>query len=184
MIGILSFESNSRKNKLTVLMLAIVGLSLVAVGGAVAQSGDQLADETVPIDNDTEEVYLEVTNTSGDNVNYTVYGVDSEGITTEVDAGQISAGENDTTQQTFAADASAYSSYRFVVTEDSSDMDQETAEAIDVGEIVTQSADGGGAMFASAGGLFSPLNILIGLLAVAAAFLLGLFDPVKQRLSG
>jgi len=183
MIGIQSNDSNSRLNNFAMLLAALVGISLLAVGGAVA-AGDQLADETVPIDNSTEEVYLEVTNTSGDAVDYTLYGVDSGGITTEVNAGQISATANNTTQKTFAADTSAYASYRFVVTEDASDNDNETVESVDVGEIVTQSADGGGAILAGSGGLLTPLNIIIGVLAVAVAFLLGLFDPLKAKFSG
>jgi len=194
MIGINSNDSKSRSQTLAVLLATLVGLSVVvmAAGGAVAQTtetptptsnSDQLADETVAVDNDTQEVYLKVTNTSGDQVDYVVYGVD-EGITTEVNSGSISATEGNSTQTTFAADTDSYDSYRFVVNQDPDDGDNETVESVEVGEIVSQES-GGGAIFAgTGGGLVTPMNILIAVLVAAGAYLLGVFDPIKRRISG
>jgi len=190
MIGNSADDSNSRKKTMAVLLATLVGASMMlatVTGGAVAagnSDSDTLTDDTVSIDNSTEEVYLEVTNSSGDNLNYSVYGVE-DGITTQVDSGQISAPADETNQLTLAADSETYDAYRFVVTEDPTDGDNETAEAIEVGEIVTQSAgDGGGAIFASAGGILTPLNLLIAVLVAAGAYLLGVFDPVKRRIAG
>ena len=136
MIGILSNDSNSRKKTTAVLLASLVAASMMfmtvtaGVAAAANSDSDTLSDETVSIDNSTEEVYLEVTNSSGDNLNYTVYGVE-DGITTQVDSGQISAASGETNQLTLAADSETYDAYRFVVTEDPTDGDNETAEAIE-----------------------------------------------------
>lgn len=186
-------NTSAGKNRLSKsLSLALVGLvtfSLLAVSGPVGvaaaanSDADQLADKSVSVDNSTEQVYLEVTNTSSQQVNYTVYGVE-DGITTQVDSGLISAPSDDSTQQTFAVDSASYDSYRFVVTEDPRDSDNETVESVDVGEIVEQSSGGGGIFGGGGDGLLTPMNILIAALLAAAAFLLGLFDPLKQRFAG
>lgn len=190
MIGNTSDDSNSRQKSLAVVLASLVAASMMfmtvtaGVAAAANSDSDTLTDETVSIDNSTEEVYLEVTNSSGDNLNYTVYGVE-DGITTQVDSGQISAASGETNQLTLAADSGTYDAYRFVVTEDPTDSDNETAEAIEVGEIVTQSAgDGGGGIFASSGGIVTPMNILIAVLIAAGAYLLGVFDPIKRRIAG
>ncbi|NHN63816.1 hypothetical protein G9463_10975 [Haloarcula sp. JP-Z28] len=141
-----------------------------------------MADKTVAVNNQTQQVYLEVTNTSAQSVDYTVYGV-SDGITTQVDSGMVSAASGETTEKTFAVDSSEYDSYRIVVEEDGTDSDSESAESIEIGEIVQQSS--GGAIFGGGGdGIFTPMNILIAALLGAAAFLLGLFDPIKRRIAG
>ncbi|WP_018259335.1 hypothetical protein [Halomicrobium katesii] len=189
-------DGSNRSQTLAVLLATLVGLSMVVMaGGAVAQTtetatptptsnSDELADETVSVDNDTQEVYLKVTNTSGDTVDYVVYGID-EGITTEVNTGTISATAGNSTETTFAADTDSYDSYRFVVNQDPDDGDNESVESVEVGEIVTQSSDGGGAIFAGGGGgLLTPMNLLIAVLIFAGAYLLGVFDPVKRRISG
>ncbi|TKX86257.1 hypothetical protein EXE43_09430 [Halorubrum sp. SS5] len=149
---------------------------------AVAQSGAELADKEVTVDGDTESVYLEVTNTSGDALNYTVYGI-ADGLSTEVDSGTISATSNDTARQEFAVNATEYDSYRVVVTEDASDSDSESAESIEIGTTVNQ-ADGGGGAFAGVGGggLINPTNGLILVVVLAVSYLAGLWDPVKERL--
>jgi hypothetical protein len=169
------------------LALALVAVLMVGVAPAAAgNSADtQLADKSVTVDNETQEVYLEVTNTSGQLVNYTVYGVD-DGLTTQVNSGQISAAANNTTQKTFAANGTAYDSYRFTVSEDPSDNDNETVESVSVGKIVEQSADSdGGAIFGGGGGgLLTPMNVVIAILVMAVAYLIGLFDPLKERISG
>ncbi|KOX93221.1 hypothetical protein AMS69_10160 [Haloarcula rubripromontorii] len=142
-----------------------------------------MADKTVAVDNQTQQVYLEVTNTSGQSIDYTVYGV-SDGITTKVDSGQVSAAANQTSEQTFAVDSSEYDSYRIVVEEDDTDSDSESAESIEIGKIVQQSSGGGGIFGGGGDGLLTPMNILIAALLAAAAFLLGLFDPIKRRIAG
>ena len=151
---------------------------------AVAQSGAELADKEVTVDSDTESVYLEVTNTSGDALNYTVYGI-ADGLSTEVDSGTISATSNDTARQEFAVNATEYDSYRVVVTEDASDSDEESAENIEIGTTVNQTSGGGG-VFAGVGGggLFSPRNILIGLVVIGGAYVAGFLDPLKNALEG
>jgi len=173
---------NMKKTGLAAL-LAFAVLTSMAVP-AVAQSGSELADKEVTVDSDTESVYLEVTNTSGDALNYTVYGI-ADGLSTEVDAGTISATSNDTARQEFAVNATEYDSYRVVVTEDASDSDSESAESIEIGTTVNQ-ADGGGGVFAGVGGggLFSTTNLLIGGVVVVGAYLLGLLDPLKNALEG
>lgn len=191
MIGPFSTDKNSsRPIALLLAGLICAGVALAGVGGAAAQttatptsSSDTLADETIAVDNQTQSLYLEVTNTSSQSIDYTVYGV-SDGITTQVDSGGISAAANETKEKTFAVDADEYDDYRIVVEEDGTDTDNETAESIEIGEIVQQ--ESGGAIFGGGGGdgIFTPMNILIGALLVAAAFLLGLFDPLKRRISG
>ena len=165
-------------------LLALAVLTSMAVPAA-AQSGTELADKEVTVDGETESVYLEVTNTSGDSLNYTVYGI-SDGLSTEVDAGTISsADENDTVRQTFTVDSEQYDSYRVVVTEDASDSDTESADNIEIGTTVNQ-ASGGGGVFAGVGGggLFSPTNILIGLVVIGGAYVAGFLDPLKNALEG
>ena len=171
---------NIKKTGLAAL-LALVVLTSMAVP-AVAQSGAELADKEVTVDSDTESVYLEVTNTSGDALNYTVYGI-ADGLSTEVDAGTISATSNDTARQEFAVNATEYDSYRVVVTEDASDSDSESAESIEIGTTVNQ-VDGGGGAFAGVGGggLINPTNGLILVVVLAVSYLAGLWDPVKERL--
>jgi len=189
MKGNTSADKTSISKILSLTLAGLITFSLLAVGGPVGTAAagnsdsDTLADKSVAIDNSTEQVYLEVTNTSGQQVNYTVYGVD-DGITTQVDSGLISADSGNTTQKTWAADSETYDSYRFVVSEDPRDSDNETVQSVDVGEIVEQSSSGGGAIFGGSGGLLTPMNILIVVLLGAAAFLLGLFDPVKRRITG
>jgi len=172
---------NMKKTGLAAL-LAFAVLTSMAVP-AVAQSGSELADKEVTVDSDTESVYLEVTNTSGDALNYTVYGI-ADGLSTEVDSGTISATSNDTARQEFAVNATEYDSYRVVVTEDASDSDSESAESIEIGTTVNQVDSGGGGVFAGVGGggLFSTTNILIGGVVVVGAYALGLFDPLKDSL--
>jgi hypothetical protein len=173
---------NIKKTGLAAL-LALAVLTSMAVP-AVAQSGAELADKEVTVDSDTESVYLEVTNTSGDALNYTVYGI-ADGLSTEVDSGTISATSNDTARQTFAVNATEYDSYRVVVTEDASDSDEESAENIEIGTTVNQTSGGGG-VFAGVGGggLFSPRNILIGLVVIGGAYVAGFLDPLKNALEG
>ena len=195
MIGPFSTDKNSsRPIALLLAGLICAGVALAGVGGAAAattetatptetSTSDTLADKTVAVDNQTQQVYLEVTNTSGQSLDYTVYGV-SDGITTQVDSGTVSAASGETTEQTFAVDSSEYGEYRVVVEEDSSDSDSESAESIEIGKIVQQSSGGGGIFGGGGDGLLTPMNILIAVLLAAAAFLLGLFDPLKQRISG
>ncbi|MFY4815198.1 hypothetical protein ACOJIV_21245 [Haloarcula sp. AONF1] len=170
---------NIKKTGLAAL-LALAVLASMAVP-AVAQSDAELADKEVTVDGETESVYLEVTNTSGDALNYTVYGI-ADGLSTEVDSGTISATSNDTARQTFAVNATEYDSYRVVVTEDASDSDEESAENIEIGTTVNQS--GGGGAFAGVGGsgLINPTNGLILIVVLAVSYLAGLWDPVKERL--
>ncbi|GGK64628.1 hypothetical protein [Haloarcula sebkhae] len=192
MIGPFSTDKNSsRPIALLLAGLICAGIALAGVGGAAAattetptetSTSDTLADKTVAVDNQTQQVYLEVTNTSAQTVDYTVYGV-SDGITTQVDSGAVSAADGETTEKTFAVDSGEYDSYRILVEEDGTDSDNETAENIEIGEIVQQ--ESGGAIFGGGGdGIFTPMNILIAALLVAAAFLLGLFDPIKRRIAG
>lgn len=162
-------------------LVALALLTSVAMP-AVAQSGFELADRSVSVNSDTESVYLEVTNTSGDAVNYTVYGI-SDGLSTEVDAGTISsADENDTARQEFGANATAYDEYRILVTEDASDSDEESADNIEIGTTVNQ-ANGGG-IFGSfgGGGLFTATNAIIAFALFGVTYVAGLWDPVKERL--
>ncbi|SHG78094.1 hypothetical protein [Halobaculum gomorrense] len=172
-------------NSLKGALLAGLLLLSVAAGGVVAAT--ELADKTVSVNDDTERVYLEVTNTSSENLNYTVYGI-ADGITTQEYSGQISAAANDTTRKEFAVNATTYDSYRVVVTENANLSGNETAETIEIGTTVSQSAtndSSGGAIFGGGGGgLLTPLNILLGVLAVAAGWLVGLFDPIKKRITG
>ncbi|WP_193365828.1 hypothetical protein [Halorubrum distributum] len=174
---------NIKKTALAAL-LALAVLTSMAVPAA-AQSGAELADKEVTVNDDTQSVYLEVTNTSGDALNYTVYGI-SDGLSTEVDSGTVSSVDsNDTVRQTFAVNATEYDSYRVVVTEDASDSDSESAENIEIGTTVNQATDGGGVFgFGGGGGLFSTQNILIGGVVVVGAYALGLFDPLKDGLEG
>ncbi|AAV44367.1 unknown (plasmid) [Haloarcula marismortui ATCC 43049] len=192
MIGPFSTDKNSsRPIALLLAGLICASMAVAGVGGAAAQTtatptptstSDTLADKTVAVNNQTQQVYLEVTNTSAQSVDYTVYGV-SDGITTQVDSGMVSAASGETTEKTFAVDSSEYDDYRIVVEEDGTDSDNETAESIEIGEIVQQSS--GGAIFGGGGdGIFTPMNILIAALLGAAAFLLGLFDPIKRRIAG
>lgn len=163
-------------------LVALALLTSMAVP-AVAQSGNELADKSVSVDGDTESVYLEVTNTSGDAVNYTVYGI-SDGLSTEVDAGTISsADENDTARQEFAVNSSEYDEYRIVVTEDASDSDEESADNIEIGTTINQ-ANGGGGIFGSfgGGGLFTPTNAIIAFAVFGVTYVAGLWDPIKERL--
>ncbi|RLM34096.1 MULTISPECIES: hypothetical protein [unclassified Haloarcula] len=194
MIGPFSTDTNSSR-PLALLLAGLIcaSMAVAGVGGAAAattetatptetSTSDTLADKTVAVDNQTQQVYLEVTNTSGQSVDYTVYGV-SDGITTQVDSGQVSAADGETTEKTFAVDSSEYDSYRIVVEEDGTDSDSESAESIEIGEIVQQ--ESGGAIFGGGGdGLLTPMNILIAALLGAAAFVLGLFDPIKRRIAG
>jgi hypothetical protein len=195
MIGPFSTDTNSSR-PLALLLAGLIcaSIAIAGVGGAAAQTtdtatptetstSDTLADKTVAVDNQTQQVYLEVTNTSGQSLDYTVYGV-SDGITTQVDSGTISAASGETTEQTFAVDASEYEDYRIVVEEDSSDSDSESAESIEIGKIVQQESGGGGIFGGGGDGLLTPMNILIVVLLAGVAFLLGLFDPLKQRISG
>jgi hypothetical protein len=174
---------NIKKTGLAALLVFAV-LTSMAVPAA-AQSGAELADREVVVDDETESVYLEVTNTSGDALDYTVYGL-ADGLSTEVDSGTISSMDaNDTVRQTFAVNATEYDSYRVVVTEDPTDNDEESADDIEVGATVNQ-AGGGGGIFAGVGGsgLFSTQNILIGGVVAVGAYALGLLDPVKEALEG
>ncbi|KKF39907.1 hypothetical protein FK85_24885 [Halorubrum saccharovorum] len=136
------------------------------------------------VDSDTESVYLEVTNTSGDNLNYTVYGL-ADGLSTEVDSGTISsADENDTARQEFVANTEEYDEYRVVVTENASDSDTESADNIEVGTTINQ-AGGGGAFFAGVGGggLLTVTNGIIAFAVFGVTYVIGLWDPVKERLA-
>ena len=171
---------NIKKTGLAAL-LAFAVLTSMAVP-AVAQSGDELADKSVTVDGDTESVFLEVTNSSGDSLNYTVYGI-ADGLSTEVDSGQISATSNDTARQEFAVNATEYNEYRVVVTEDASDSDSESAENIEIGTTINQVDSGGGGAFAGVGGgLFTVTNGIIAFAVFGVAYLLGFLDPIKDRL--
>lgn len=182
-------DSNSRNKLLSITGTLLVVLASVTVllsaGPGVALAANspttELADKTVSVNNDTQDVYLTVNNTSSQPVNYTVYGVDSDGLTTQVDSGQISASAGNETTKYFAANATAYTEYRFTVSEDGSDGDNETVQSVDVGKTVEQSAGGGG-FFGGGGGLVNPLNIVIALLLAGVLYLLGVFDPVKRRI--
>lgn len=171
---------NIKKTGLAALLTLVVLTSMVVP--AVAQSGAELADKEVTVDDDTESVYLEVTNSSGDALNYTVYGI-SDGLSTEVDAGTISAMSNDTARQTFAVNSTEYDSYRVLVTEDAGDSDSESAENIEIGTTVNQVMSGGGVFgFGGGGGLFTLTNILIGLGVVGVAWVAGFLDPLKNAM--
>lgn len=165
-------------------LLAFAMLTSMAVP-AVAQSGNELADREVNVDGDTQRVYLEVTNTSGDALDYTVFGI-SDGLSTQVDTGTISSlDSNDTARETFAVNATEYDSYRVVVTEDASDSDTESADNIEVGTTIDQATGGGGVFgLGGGGGLFSATNILIGGVVLVGAYSLGLLDPLEERLEG
>jgi len=173
-------NSNIKKTGLAAL-LALAVLTSMAVP-AVAQSGAELTDKSVTVDSDTESVYLEVTNSSGDALNYTVYGI-SDGLSTEVDSGTISATSNDTARQEFAVNATEYNEYRVVVTEDASDSDSESADNIEIGTTVNQ-AGGGGGVFAGVGGggLINVTNGIIAFAVFGVAYVLGFLDPIKNAL--
>ena len=162
-------------------LLALAVLTSMAVP-AVAQSGAELADKEVTVDGDTESVYLEVTNSSGDALNYTVYGI-SDGLSTEVDSGTISSADsNDTVRQEFAVNATEYDSYRVLVTEDASDSDEESADNIEIGTTINQSGGGGGVFAGVGGGLFTPTNGLIAFVVFGVAYIAGFLDPIKNAL--
>lgn len=157
-------------------------LAVLAVGtiglAAGATTGDLLT-ENVTVDNDTETVYLDVTNVSGGPVNVTFYGVDSDDTETQVLSKQIDAVDDNTTTTSVDANASAYEEYRIVVNEDGSDASAESIGSYEVGKTVRSS--GGGGLFAGGGGgLLSPMNILIGSLLFGGAYVVGILDPVIE----
>jgi len=185
--GLLNRIGNALSPNSSTVGVLLALMVVLSAGVGVVAAANELADQTVDVNQDTQEVYLEVENTSSDNLNYTVYGID-EGITTEVDSGTISAAENDTTRKSWSVDADTYDQYRITVEENGSDSDNETADNIEIGTTVNQvssDSDGGGPIFGGGGGgLITPMNGFIALLIVAAAFLLGLFDPIKRRITG
>jgi len=178
----------------SVILLSSLGGAVAVTGAALAQDGTSTAtptdtsndgaemlDQTVSVDNSTEEVWLEALDTSGDSLNYEVLGV-SDGQTTEVDTGTISSASDaeEATRLTWAADSSAYDSYRVIVTEDPSDADTESAESLQIGTTVSQAAGGGGFFGGGGSGLFSTSNILIGVALLGGAYVAGLLDPVEE----
>ena len=185
--GLLNRIGNALSPNSSTVGVLLALMVVLSAGVGVVAAANELADQTVDVNQHTQEVYLEVENTSSDNLNYTVYGID-EGITTEVDSGTISAAENDTTRKSWSVDADTYDQYRITVEENGSDSDNETADNIEIGTTVNQvssDSDGGGPIFGGGGGgLITPMNGFIALLIVAAAFLLGLFDPIKRRITG
>lgn len=183
----------------SLLLLSSMGGAIALSGAALAQDGTDTAtatptdsdapemlDQTVSVDNQTEEVWLEALDTSGDALNYEVLGV-SDGQTTTVDTGTISSASDATepTRLTWAADSSQYDSYRVIVTEDGSDADTESAESLQIGTTVSQAAGGGGGFFGgSGGGLFTVTNLLIATALGGVAYLAGLLDPLEEMISG
>lgn len=172
----------------SLLLISTMG-GMIAIGGsamAVSNTGPEMFDQTVSIDDSTNDVYLEVNDTSGDALKYEVYGV-SDGVTTLVDEGDISDTGGDTTPQrlSYAADSTAYDNYRITVYEDGSDADTESAQSIVAGSTVDQQAGGGGFFGGGGGGgLFSVTNLLIAAVLAGGAYVAGLLDPIEEWITG
>lgn len=170
----------------SLILLSSLG-GVIAIGGsamAVTNTGPEMFDQTVSIDGDTQDVYLEVNDSSGDALLYEVYGVE-DGVTTLVDEGSVSDTGSDTTPErlSYAANSSKYDSYRLTVYEDGSDADTESAESITAGSTVDQQAGGGGFFAGGGGGLFSVTNLAILTLIGGAAYIAGFLDPLEQWLN-
>jgi hypothetical protein len=79
---------------------------------------NELHNSTYAVDEDDKEVYVDILNTSGDPVDVTFYGIDSDGNETQVSTETVSAASGEVVELNVTVDASTYVEYRVVVEAD------------------------------------------------------------------
>lgn len=146
----------NEKWSLRLLLVALAFTGCVLGGGfavlAAAQDGEvELGNETVPITNDTDTVYVEVGNTT-ENATATFYGIDSDGTETKTyneTIGPVAEGETVLVEET--VDSDLYDDYRVIVMGNETDDGNATVE---VGTFEKTSGGAGG----DDGGILSGLS--------------------------
>lgn len=136
-------------------------------GGVVDFSLDEsmvLSDKTHSVNNDSEQVYVEVQNTT-DYVTATFYGVDSGGNETQVGKVHLTAGATEIVEHRITVDPANYSSYRVEVT-------GTDAEIIESGVVAKLSGGGGGVVLEGSFASWTIFGIPVWLLVIVAAVLL------------
>lgn len=155
--------------------LALVA-SVLAAGGAVAAT-ETLDDSTYTVNNDTQSVYTEVTGTnmSGTTTataSVTYYGVNSDGVATQVGTSSVTV-ENDTTtlDEYSTLNTTKYDEYRVTVEGNATLLEVETGT-------ISKAAGGGSVL-----GLDGALDSLPGspiMLGAALAAIVGVLALVRD----
>jgi hypothetical protein len=121
----------ANRSKSLVMALALVA-SLFAVGGAAAAT-ETLDDSTYTVTNDTQSIYAEVTGTSNISstgtatADVTYYGVNSDGVATQVATSTVTVENGTTTLDEYTSlNTSKYDEYRVTVEGNASKLDVET----------------------------------------------------------
>ena len=167
------------------LVLVVVGLLVGAAGGAAGQTATttstatptatdsgplELANGTVPVDNDTRSVYADLA--AGENssvtLNVTFSGVDADGNETVLEERTVSLNASETRLvERSDVNVSEYDSYRVTVTAPNTDSTNATAEIGKISKVAGGSGGGLGGAVDQAGGIG-----VVALLGVGAIVLL------------
>lgn len=147
-----------------VLVVALAGFAGLAAPAAAQDAGNTtLHDETVAVDEDTRALVVSAQNAS-DVLDVTIYGIDADGLSDEVDTAQLDATGNTTDSYEYdGVDASAYESYRVQV--EAIDAVDPTAETISVERV--QVVGGGGGIIGGGGGIGLGVAVIGGLALIA-----------------
>lgn len=151
------FESSQAKNRLAALLLVgtIAGLMFVTGSAAALVDSNILLNDTVEIDNETDTVYADVTNTTNGSVNVTFYGYNETTGNYTLESEQQVESPDNTTRVDWVADLEAFDSYEIYVHEDDSNTDTQDVESVAFGSTTI----GGGGGFFSGGE--SSQNVLV-----------------------
>jgi hypothetical protein len=142
--------------KKSIILAALLIFAVIGVGIVAAET---YHDRTHAVDDNTTEVYLDVEDTNGTDVDVTVYGVESDGNESQVDTAVLNAasGETDTYNYT-NIEPSTYDEYRITVTNTTSGQDAPASISSGIKE---DTSDGGGGFDLSQNYFGVPLYILI-----------------------
>jgi hypothetical protein len=182
---------DGKRSRWLTLCLAFFTISLSTFGGLAAVSAiasadvttdsasfvsvgnETLVDERLDVTNETRSVYIEYDNSSGNStatVNATVYGVDSESVSTELETVQISPVADGTEMHEYTltdSDKSSYEEVRVVVEGNSTNVED---GAISAGRIMEVAGTGGG-LLGGATGDSTGLWVIGGVVLVAGYLL-------------
>jgi len=167
----LSFASGRSSQAKTVLagvllIGTIVGLAAIVPAAGLAGDGTEFANESVAINNTTDTVYADLTDTSNGPVNVSIYGYNAtdDAYTAAIENESVDS-PNSTTRVDWVVEQDLYDSYRVIVAEDVNNTDIQDVGTIEIGKTEI----GGSGVFSGANG---ERNSIIALVVVVGGFLI------------
>jgi hypothetical protein len=182
---------DGKRSRWLTLALVFVGISLSVFGGLALVSStasadvvtdsanftsvgnDTVVDTRLDVTNETRSVYVEYDNSSGNStatVSATLYGLDEESVSTEIETVQVSPVADGVEMYEYTvtdSDKTAYSEIRVVVEGNSTNVEE---DAVSAGRIMEVAGTGGG-LLGGATGSSTGLWAIAGVVALAGFLL-------------